>query len=98
MQIDDTIILADRHFSELEEQELIFSAKPKERLTSEFSLIFNGCIFFTDNDRLYFQQKEQNKKIKLINPRLPDFRPQYIEQCVRRVSIYCQHLPTRSYL
>ena len=33
MQTDDTIILADEKFSELEEKELIFLTKPKEKLT-----------------------------------------------------------------
>jgi hypothetical protein len=47
MQTDDTIILADEYFLTLEKNELLnakFIAKPKEKLTSDSLLIFNGCV------------------------------------------------------
>jgi hypothetical protein len=47
MQTNDTIILADEHFLTLEKNELLnakFIAKPKEKLTPDSLLIFNGCI------------------------------------------------------
>jgi hypothetical protein len=47
MQTDDIIILADESFSTLEENELLnakFIAKPKEKLTPNLLLIFNGCV------------------------------------------------------
>jgi hypothetical protein len=45
MQIDDTIILADERFSTLEENKLLnakFTAKSKEKLTPDSSLIDGG--------------------------------------------------------
>jgi hypothetical protein len=47
MQTDDTIILADKYFSILEENELLnakFTAKSKEKLIFNSPLIFNGCV------------------------------------------------------
>jgi hypothetical protein len=47
MQTDNTIILADESFSILEKKELLnakFIAKPKEKLTPNSPLIFNGCV------------------------------------------------------
>jgi hypothetical protein len=73
MQTDDTIILSDEQFSYLEERELVFLAKPKEKLTTETTLIFNGCILTRNGDELTLRQTEQGKKIKLINAEAPDF-------------------------
>jgi hypothetical protein len=47
MQTDDTIILADEPFLTLEENELLnikFIVKPKEKLTPDSPLIFNGYV------------------------------------------------------
>jgi hypothetical protein len=47
MQTDDTIILANEHFSTLEENELLnakFIIKLKEKLIPDSPLIFNGCV------------------------------------------------------
>jgi hypothetical protein len=47
MQTDDTLILGSKEFNTIEDKELTrakFSAKPKELLSSETPLIFNGCI------------------------------------------------------
>ena len=63
MQTDDTIILVDEKFSELEKDELVFLAKPKERLTLDTPLIFNSCILTRRDDKLMLRQKEQGKKI-----------------------------------
>jgi hypothetical protein len=83
MQTDDTIILADKQFSTLEEKELVFLAKPKERLTPETALIFNGCILTKCGDELILRQKEQGKKVKLIDADTPDFKQGYVEQRAR---------------
>jgi hypothetical protein len=51
MQTDDTIILAAERFSTLKKDELVkakFLAKPKEKLTAELPLIFNGCVLSQD--------------------------------------------------
>jgi hypothetical protein len=53
MQINDTIILIDEHFSTLEENELLnakFIAKPKEKLIPDSLLIFNGCVLVQDGN------------------------------------------------
>jgi hypothetical protein len=53
MQTDDTIILADEHFSTLEKNELLnakFIVKSKEKLTSDSLLIFNGCVLTQDGN------------------------------------------------
>jgi len=47
MQTDDILILALEEFSALEDDELSkakFLVKPKEALTPETLLIFNGCV------------------------------------------------------
>ena len=92
MQTDDTIILADEKFSELEEKELVFLAKPKERLTPDTPLIFNGCILTRRGDKLMLRQKEQGKKIQLIDADSPDFKHRYVEQRARGayIATICQ--------
>jgi hypothetical protein len=86
MQTDDTIILADEPFSTLEENELLnakFIAKPKEKLTPDSPLIFNGCVLVQDGNTMSLRQKEQGKKIKLIDIDAPDARQKYVEQRAR---------------
>jgi hypothetical protein len=61
MQTDDTIILADESFSTLEENELLnakFIAKPKEKLTPNSPLIFNGYVLVQDGNTMSLRQKE----------------------------------------
>ena len=61
MQTDDTIILADEQFAALEEDKLIkaeFLVKPKEKLTSESPLVFNGCVFIQADRTISLRQKE----------------------------------------
>jgi hypothetical protein len=82
MQIDDIIILADEPFSTLEKNELLnakFIAKPKEKLTSNSPLIFNGCVLIQDGNTMSLRQEEQGKKIKLINIDIPNVRQRYVE-------------------
>jgi hypothetical protein len=55
MQTDDTIILVDESFSILKENELLnakFIIKPKEKLTPDSSLIFNGCVLVQDGNTM----------------------------------------------
>jgi hypothetical protein len=82
MQTDDTIILTDEPFSTLEENELLnakFIAKPKEKLTPDSPLIFNECVLVQDDNTMSLRQKEQGKKIKLIDIDAPDARQKYVE-------------------
>lgn len=72
MQTDVTLILGSDEFAMLEEKELAeakFSAKPKDTLSPETPLIFNGCVLTqTEGDvAVELHQKEQGKKLKLIN-------------------------------
>ena len=98
MQTDDTIILADaqevdsenpqQKFSVLEEDELItakFTAKPKQKRSHAEPLIFNGCVLTQDADvdSMSLRQKEQGKKIKLIDANSEDLHQSYVEQRAR---------------
>jgi hypothetical protein len=61
MQINDIIILVDEHFSTLEKNELLnakFIAKPKEKLTPDSLLIFNGCVLVQNGNIISFRQKK----------------------------------------
>jgi len=67
MQTDDTLILAQEKFAQLEEEELIFTAKPKENLTTEAPLIFNGCVLTLNNDgSMDLRQNGQGKKLEIV--------------------------------
>jgi hypothetical protein len=82
MQIDDIIILVNEHFLTLEKNELLnakFIAKSKEKLTPDSPLIFNGCVLVQDGNIISFRQKEQGKKIKLIDINISDARQKYVE-------------------
>jgi hypothetical protein len=61
MQTNDTIILANERFSTLEKNKLInvkFIAKPKEKLTPDSPLIFNGCVLIQNGNVMSLRQKE----------------------------------------
>ena len=77
IQTDDTIILADEQFAALEKDELTKAellAKPKEKLTPESPLVFNGCVLIQADHTISLRQKEQGKKIKLIDINASDFK------------------------
>ena len=86
MQTDDIIILADEQFAALEEDELTKAellAKSKEKLTPESPLVFNSCVLIQADHTISLRQKEQGKKIKLIDINASDFKQGYIEQRAR---------------
>jgi hypothetical protein len=65
-----------------------FIAKPKKTLTTTESLQFNSCILTLDNNStITLQQKEQGKKIQLINNNTTDFRQSYVKQRTREAYI-----------
>jgi endonuclease YncB( thermonuclease family) len=64
-----------------------FIAKPKEKLTPDSPLIFNGCVLVQDGNTMSLRQKEQDKKIKLIDIDAPDARQKYVEQRARKAYI-----------
>jgi hypothetical protein len=71
--------LSSASFAEHEQNELAtarFIAKEKEKLSVDKILIFNGCILLlnTEYNELQVHQKDQDKKIQLINTESPEFR------------------------
>ena len=97
MQTDDTLILGSDEFAALEEKELAeaeFSAKPKDTLSPENPLIFNGCVLTQKEGdvAVELRQKEQGKKLKLIDHKSKDLKQAYMEQRARGayVATICQ--------
>jgi hypothetical protein len=95
MQTDDTLILGSEEFSILENDELTkanLSAKPKEVLCSNTPLIFNGCILTQHEDAMELRQKEQAKKLKLVDAKSENFKHEYMEQRARGayIATICQ--------
>jgi endonuclease YncB( thermonuclease family) len=50
-------------------------------------LIFNGYVLVQDGNTMSLRQKEQGKKIKLIDIDAPDARQKYVEQRARKAYI-----------
>jgi hypothetical protein len=95
MQTDDTLILGDRNFVQLENEELQkakLNAKPIETLSYEEPLIFNGCILRQEDATMTIIQKGQGAKLKLIDPKSDDRQDQYREQRARGayIATICQ--------
>jgi hypothetical protein len=95
MQTDDTLILGSEEFSVLENDELTkanLSAKPKEVLCLNTPLIFNGCILIQHEDTVEIRQKEQARKLKLVDAKSENFKHEYMEQRARGayIATICQ--------
>jgi hypothetical protein len=56
-----------------------FIIKPKEKLIPNSSLIFNGYVLIQNGNTMSLRQKEQGKKIKLIDIDVSDTRQRYVE-------------------
>jgi hypothetical protein len=70
IQTDDTLILGSKEFDTIEDKELTkakFSAKPKELLSLDTPLIFNGCILTQKKTDIKLRQKKQGRKLKTVN-------------------------------
>jgi hypothetical protein len=71
MQTDDTLFLGSEKFTTLEDNELKkanFSAKPRNELSLNSNLIFNGCVLTQAlDDTMTLLQKDQGRKLQLIN-------------------------------
>jgi hypothetical protein len=70
IQTDNILILKSKEFNTIEKEELTkakFSAIPKELLSSETLLIFNGCILTQKKGDIELQQKKQGRKLKTVN-------------------------------
>jgi hypothetical protein len=61
-------------------------------LNPENPLIFNRGIVSQEKDNLVLRQKQQGKKLKLVDYNNPDFKQQYVEQRARGayIATICQ--------
>ncbi|CCE31981.1 uncharacterized protein CPUR_05839 [Claviceps purpurea 20.1] len=82
IQTDDTLGLGDKDFLEYEETELRkagFAAKPKQVLTPESPIVFNGCILSKNTDgSIDLKPKGQSSKLILIDS--TGGKKEYVEQ------------------
>jgi hypothetical protein len=70
MQTDDTLIICSLKVSDKEEEKIqkaAFRAKPKVRLAESSPMEFNGARLILKGDQFYLRQKNQGKKLKLVN-------------------------------
>jgi hypothetical protein len=73
MQTDDTLIVAEQRFLDLEEKErgkAKFKAKPVEILKDGKDLIFNGCILTKQGPNVVVSQKNQGERLLLVDTKL----------------------------
>jgi hypothetical protein len=67
MQTDDTLFLVSDKFAALKDSELQkaqLTAKPRDKLSAELSLMFNRCaVTIEPNNTIHLTQKDQGKKI-----------------------------------
>jgi hypothetical protein len=83
LQTDDTLAIGTSAFSTAEDaalQKANFRAKPKDRLSEEVSLEFNGCTLTLHGDTILLTQKGQGTKIKGIDLKAADRAQKYMEQ------------------
>jgi hypothetical protein len=97
MQIDNTLILRSEEFNTIKDNKLTkakFSAKPKELLSLETLLIFNGCILTQKKGdvAVELRQKKQGKKLKTVDSKAKDHQHKYREQRARGayIATICQ--------
>jgi hypothetical protein len=87
MQTDDTLFLASEEFATLEDNELQkahLTAKPRDELSTESNLIFNGCIVTMKSDgTIHLTQKDQGKKLQPVNEKGENLQQDYLEQRAR---------------
>ena len=84
MQTDDTLILGDDAFVELEYIKLEkakLMVKPIESLARDTLLIFNGYKLVIDGSspNITLLQKGQGKRLTLIDPKSSEFKQAYLE-------------------
>ena len=87
MQTNDTLFLTSPKFAEMEDTELQkaqLTAKPRGMLSTEFKLIFNGCVLSVDSDgTLHLIQKDQGQKLKPVTIGGDNTQQEYLEQRAR---------------
>ena len=80
MQTDDTLFLESEEFTTLKDNELQkanFSTKLRNELLPTSNLIFNRCVLLQADDMMILLQKDQGKKLQLINT--TNSQQQYLE-------------------
>ncbi|KAF1937171.1 hypothetical protein EJ02DRAFT_63582, partial [Clathrospora elynae] len=85
LQTDNTLAIGTSAFSSAEEaalQKADFRAKPKDRLSKETPLEFNGCTLTLRGDTITLTQKGQGAKIEVID-KTADRAQKYMEQRAR---------------
>jgi hypothetical protein len=89
MQTNDTLSLSDKAFADLKDQELRFKAKPKQFLSLDAQIDFNGCIVKL-NDKSHtvtLRQKKQGEKLEMATN-----KQSYVQQRARGayIATICQ--------
>lgn len=76
LQTDDTLFLANQAFADLEElklKEAKFQAKPREQLTCQSPIRFNGGLIKQEEDgKVKLTQERQARNLRLISTQLTD--------------------------
>ena len=75
LQTDDTLFLADQSFADAEEaelQEAKFLAKPREQLTEQTPIKFNGGLITQKGNLIKLTQERQAQNLKLVTARPTD--------------------------
>jgi len=88
IQTDDIIILGDDQFLALKEDKLVKAnliAKLKEKLNLTTLLLFNRCILSLNKDSIALRQKDQGKKINVID--VNSLKQGYVEQRAYRAYV-----------
>ncbi|MDB5910367.1 MAG: polyprotein [Massilia sp.] len=86
MQTDDTLGMSTTSFSLREDEQLkeaAFTAKPKQVLSEDEPLAFNGGVVTLTEKSLTLRQKGQAKRLQPVDPTSPNAKQQYVEQRAR---------------
>jgi hypothetical protein len=86
IQTNDTLIICSPEFSAKEKEKIqkaAFRAKLKARLAKSSPMEFNGARLILEGDQFYLRQKNQGKKLKLVNAQTEDRDQQYLKQRAR---------------
>lgn len=93
LQTDDTLILADKEFAAKEEEKLIFAAKPRQKLSANNALTFNGGVIrMIDEHTITLTQEKHCGKITLVAEKKGVDKNAYIAQRARGayIATVCQ--------
>ena len=71
LQTDDTLFIGDDVFAEAEQDKLKFQAKPREMLTKDHPIKFNGGLITLIDGKLFFNQERQCKNLTIVNCKHP---------------------------